>query len=891
MKQVEEIIRRELNNRDSFFVFPSELVTTYWMRKGLELGKKAVLSDRFLSWDKFKEKTFALNMSFTPVNKHIRTLFASSLLEENKKNGDLFKGIIRPEYSEGSNSFLSWITSVLTEVKSFRENSLLINIPLSDGVRDDLDLLYNRYLNFLDDREMFEPSWVQAQITDIGKEYFLFFPDVIEDFVEFASDLEKSTVVHIINSDSKPLTTIEHYRSSTIELKSLLSNVGSLMDKGVSVQDIAITLPDMNGWRVNLEAEASLRSIPLDFRQGKSLSEYPGGKVFKIILGCEKSGFNISSMKQMLLNLSITWKDKAIARDLFHFGVDHYCFRNYRLRGREIDVWENTLAKSKERELIEFYQRLKSGIEKITSSENFSEIKIAVQMFISLFLETDLWEAGTLREFQFCLDTLNNLEDASVKAGNLEYGSACDIWLSAIDDRIYVKRSEITGVSVFPYRVAAGGSWLWHFIPGFSQDIASVVKSRYMFLKDNQRNLLPGLESDFTEHFINLYNMSGENIIFSFSMDSFSGPALPPSRFIREKAVSMTKSNPEAVEDEYRTELGYWSGDNSLPARIFSVMKKGAGFSVISAFSSKSVDYTKDFIGNPGLHKAVTARLINEKGNLSVSPSSLDQFTTCPYLFLLQRGLGVDEADYKEVFIDHPVFGQIIHECFDRFFKYVDGSSSEFSLSLLDKYKIEINSIIDSVFNRYSARGDDFIAPVWKYCREFTRNKLASFIEVEAVQFPGFRLAAAEKKYTHLWEDRKVELSGRIDRVSFKGDKTAIIDYKKKNHLKKADIKPDANGPSTFQIPFYTYLVEQNGLKVSSASYYDVTNCKYDHVYNPGAKKSWCSEEEMLVLIDKLVKSINLMDERIKDGDFSVPPDRCGSCSFRGICRTKYHVR
>ena len=252
MKQVEEIIRRELNNRDSFFVFPSELVTTYWMRKGLELGKKAVLSDRFLSWDKFKEKTFALNMSFTPVNKHIRTLFASSLLEENKKNGDLFKGIIRPEYSEGSNSFLSWITSVLTEVKSFRENSLLINIPLSDGVRDDLDLLYNRYLNLLDDREIFEPSWVQAQITDIGKEYFLFFPDVIEDFVEFASDLEKSTVVHIINSDSKPLTTIEHYRSSTIELKSLLSNVGSLMDKGASVQDIAITLPDMNGWCVNL---------------------------------------------------------------------------------------------------------------------------------------------------------------------------------------------------------------------------------------------------------------------------------------------------------------------------------------------------------------------------------------------------------------------------------------------------------------------------------------------------------------------------------------------------------------------------------------------------------------------------------------------------------------
>ncbi len=905
MKHVEDIIRREQNNRGSFFVFPSELVSTFWRQKSLKLGrthpraadevcdqgKKAVLMDKFLSWDKFKEKTFALNMSFTPINKHIRTLFASSLLEENKKTGDLFKGIIRPEYSEGSNSFLSWIISVLTEVKSFRENSLLRDIPLADGVRDDLDLLYDRYMKFLNDREMFEPSWVQAQITDIGEEYFLFFSDVIDDYKDFARDLEDSAVVHIINEDIKPITALEHYHSSAIELKSLLISIGSLLDTGVKVRDISITLPDMDGWRVDLEAEASLRSIPLDFRQGKSLSEYPGGKLFQIILSCEKSGFSLPSMKQMLLNLSIPWKDKAIARDLFHFGVDHHCFRNYRLHDRKIDVWDNALAGSIEKDLSEFYKGLKSGIEKISSGKNFGEIKIAVQMFISIFLDTDYWKAETLREFQFCLDTLNDLEDASLKAGDLEYGSACDIWLSAIEDRIYVKRSEITGISVFPYRVAAGASYLWHFIPGFSQDATSVVKSKYMFLKDNQRKLLSGLESDFTENFINLYNISGENIIFSFSMDSFSGPSLPPSRFVLEKAVREVKSNSGGVEDEYRTERRYWSGDNSLPVRIFPVMKKGADFSFINAFGSKSVDYTKDLIGNSVLKELITAGLINENGNLSVSPSSLDQFSTCPYLFLFQKGFGISENEYKEVFIDHPVFGQIIHECFDEFFKYVDDSGPEFSLSLLEEYKIEIHSIIDSVFNRYTALGKDFIAPVWKYCREFTRNKLVSFIEVEADQFPGFRLVSAEKKYSYLREDQKIELNGRIDRVSFKGDKTAIIDYKKKNHLKKADMKPDGDGPATFQIPFYTYLIEKSGLKVSSASYYDVTNCRYDHVYNPDAKKSWCSEKEMLVLIDKLEQSVNLMDERIKNGDFTVNPDGCGSCSFRRICRTKFHVR
>ena len=895
MKHVEDIIRREINNRNSFFVFPSEIVSSCWRQKSLAYGKKAVLSDRFLSWDRFKEKTFALNMSLTPVNKHIRTLFAASLLEENRKSGNLFQGIIRPEHSGGSNSFLSWLTSILTEVKSFRENSLLTDIPLSDGFRHDLDFLYSRYMNFLTEREMFEPSWVQAEITDIGEEYFLFFSETIEDFQEFARDLGESPGVHIVNPSGRTLNIIEHFNTSTLELKWLLGKVGSLLDSGVRVQDIAISLPDMNGWRVDLEAEATLRSIPIDFRQGKNLSEYPGGKLFRTILSCDKSGFSLSTMKQMLLNLSIPWKDKEIARRLFRFGVDHHCFKNYRLRGREIDVWKDTLTKSKERELLEFYQRLKSGIERITSSNNFGEIKIAVQMFISIFLETSLWDAGTLREFQFCLDTLNDLEDASVKAGDLAYGSSCDIWLSAIDDRIYVKRSETTGISIFPYRVAAGSSYVWHFIPGYSQDTSLVVKSKYLFLKDNQRDSLPGLESDFTVAFINLYNLSGENVIFSYSMDSFSGPALPPSSFILEKAVLTIKSSLRAAEDEYRSELGYWSGDNSLPDRIFPVMQKGARFALVSAFSRKTVDYTKDLISNPVLRKAIAARLINDRGDLPVSPSSLDQFITCPYLFLFQRGLGIAEDDYKEVYIDHLVFGQLIHECFDRFFKFVDGSSKSFSFSLLVEYKTEINSIIDNVFNRYSAIGKDFIAPVWKYCREFTRNKLISFIEVEGVQFPGFRLAAAEKKYTHLWEDRNVELSGRIDRVSFKGDKTAIIDYKKKNHLKKADMNPEGNGPSTFQIPFYIYLVEKSGLKVSSASYYDVTNCKYDHVYNPEAipktGKPWCTEEEMIILIDQLEKNVRLMDERIKGGDFSVHPDGCVSCSFRRICRTKYHVR
>ncbi len=895
MKYVEDIIISKLSNQNSYFVFPSELVAAYWMRKSVSQGRKAVLSRRFLSWDKFKEKTFSLNMELSPVNAHIRTLFASSLLEENKKNGNLLKGLIQPEHSAGSPAFLSRLTSILTDVKSFRENSELKDISLDSGVREDLDFLYSAYTSFLTEREMFEPSWIKPEITDIGEDYYLFFPEVIEDYKEFSADLEKSAVVKIILTEIKDLNKIKHFASSPLELKSLLGKIGSLLDSGVRSQDIAITLPDMDGWRIDLESEAGLRSIPLDFRQGKSLSEYSGARLFRNILSCEKSGFSLSSMKQILLNSSIPWREKETAAKLFQFGVKHHCFKNYRLKGRDIDVWKDSLVKSGESRLIGFYQELKSAISKIADGKTFGEIKIAVQMFISQFLDTNLWPLETLKEFQICLDTLNDLEAASVKVGDLEYGSNCNIWLSAIEERIYVKRSVTVGVNVFPYRVAGGAYFKWHFIPGLSQTSGSVIKSKYMFLKENQRDNIPGLDSDFSESFINLYNLSGENIVFSYSSNSFSGPALPPSSFVLKSVVSDIIDDLSTLDDEYVSELGYWAGENSLPGRIFPLMKKGVNFTLTSAFVNKINDYTKEGINQYKIKNSILEVLLDKDKYLSVSPSSLDQFLACPYYFLFNRGFRVSEDEYKEAYIDHLIFGQVIHECFDRFFMYVDKSGSEFSKSLLEEYKTEISSIIDKVFNRYLVKGEAFIPPVWNYCREFTHNKLNSFIEVEAVQFPEFRLASAEKKYSYKWDNKKIELTGRIDRVSFRGDKTAIIDYKKNNRLKKGDMVVDENGPATFQIPFYIYLVEKSGLNVNSASYYNVTDCRYNYVHNlePVLKKDkpWCSEEEISSLIYKMEESIGKMDKRIRSGDFSVHPDGCDSCDFRRICRTKYHVR
>ncbi len=890
MKYIEEIIYTNLDKNESCFVFPSEVVATFWRRKSSLYGKKAVLSDRFISWDKFKEDTFSLNMAFAPVNNHIRTLFTAALLEENRIKGNVFKGIIRPEHSEGSGSFLSWIISVLGEVKSFHESGLSEKVMLSKEIKKDLSFLYNQYIEFLADREMFEPSWVKADVSGINRDYFLFFTEVIEDFEDFSRDLHNAPSVYIVPDKEAPKREIKFFSSSVLELKWLLGEVGALLDRGVKVQDIAITLPEMDSWRIDLKAEALLRSIPLDFRQGMRLSEYPGGKMFGIIINCAKSGFTLPLMKQMLLNRSIPWKKRDLGEMLFTFGLEHHCFKNYRLQGKEVDLWANALNKLKEKQLPGYYKGLRSGIEKIILSKSFTELKSSVQIFISEFLDTSLWESDTLREFQFCLDTLNDLEDASERAGSLNYGSSCDIWLSAIADRIYVKRSDSPGISVFPYRVSAGADYKWHFIPGLSQNSSQVVKTKYRFLKENQRNSVPGLESDFTESFISLYSRSDGNILFSCSRDTFSGPGLPPSLFVLKGAVLEIKDSTIIKNDLYTRELGFWSGENSLPERIYSTMYSGADYALLNSFVKKDVDYTKRLLEDSH-KKELVSEFTGETGLLHISPSSLDQYEKCPYLFMMERGLGLAEGEYTGIYLDHSLFGRIIHKCFDRFFEYIDASGSGFNIVLEDEYKKEMEQVVDSVFKSYASKGMGFIPPVWNYCRRFTRNKLTSFIEVEGVEFPGFKTVSIEKKYSSILEERGIELNGRIDRVSFKGDKTVIVDYKKKNHHKKGDMFTESGVPSTYQIPFYIYLMRNNGLEISSASYYDVTNCRYDHVYNPELKKAWCSEEAIEVLLQQLHKSVTKMGEKIRKGDFSVPKYGCSGCSFRRICRTKFHVR
>ena len=173
---------------ERIFVFPSEIAAYEWAAYALKNGNRtAVDRDRFISWDTFKEQCFQLFQKEKPVNRTLRSLYAAHLLDKNRKEKFL-EWFVRPEHAELSLNFRKTVESVLM---SFNSAGQLLKSPLPAELKKDLSLLYERYSLFLKKHGLFEPSGIRPEIDTAGKKYLIIVPDIISDFEEYRTLLEK----------------------------------------------------------------------------------------------------------------------------------------------------------------------------------------------------------------------------------------------------------------------------------------------------------------------------------------------------------------------------------------------------------------------------------------------------------------------------------------------------------------------------------------------------------------------------------------------------------------------------------------------------------------------------------------------------------------------------
>lgn len=966
MNDIVTVLKETISDRNVRYVFPSEIAAGYWRKEALRVtGKKAVRSDRFLSWDRFKESGFSVRKIEKPANKLVRTFFAAELLAENANSQPpLFTSVIHPEHAANSSAFLSYIVSILPSlggVRSFEQASL----PRS--LFDDLSLLFNRYQGFLKKHRLFEPAFEPLSLPRTEGKVFIIFPQVLEDFEEYRGALESArniTLVYGANGSgardpmrngyssrdpetngsgardpetngSLPVPLLRVFDNSIHELRRLMNGLLELLDSGTSPSELAITAADESTARA-IEREAEKYSIPVTMVRGKTLCDYTAGGLFDAMDRCIEEEWGLDSLKQLLLNRGYPWSEPEQGRELVRFGIDYFC-----VRGKK--VWMHHLTRTGNTRLLGFFKEITGRMTGIIRAGSFPELKARLNGFIDRFFTNDDWDETQLKVFQSCFKLIDDLTDSAVTIGasgeGQERGNAYlrpfQLFLSALKERIYVPPRNEEGIPVYPYRVAAGITPQHHFIVGASHEAVSVTVNRYPFLREDQKQLCDVSDLDFTDAFLDLYAVSGKNLSISCSRETSEGRRLVPGYFLARSAVTeedtravVTDKNarsavtedagdsvphgktPRSVKDRFVWEQLLWSDPSEVAVDasdlggplLHPVQKQGFLSITASGTAQKSVDFTQRPIADPSLRKALKTRLRGEEGLLHLGHSDIAAYQSCGFAFLLSGLLGIEEDHYETRYSDPLLIGTFLHAVLDAFFSALQERNEWFDPLRLDEYENLMAECVDKTAARREKRGAPFFPPVWESFLEKSRRLCGGFLHAEAEVFSGFSTAGLEYTASLRLPEKGVLLKGRIDRLASKNSadcsrSLSVIDYKKSVPFRKKDYLGTEILPASYQLPFYTYLLEAAGAEVASCSFYDITKGRYYHLYGDdgnklfssvGGRKPWLEREGMEKLISLMLTQLERLRNGIDSGDYSTPEEECSSCPLRTICRERY---
>ncbi|MBA7474566.1 MAG: hypothetical protein GH155_02310 [Spirochaeta sp.] len=552
--QLLQSIKQYIEKGDTIFVFPSETASRFWLKRSFSFTHRRTLShERFISWDHFKKTTFKYSLpDFQPVNEAAQTLFLHHLLAENSEKS-FFRSIIPREYAEYSPLQMTALRKILPTLNRISDIP-----PLEQGIeagkKKDLQLLLDKYLQFLEAGRLFEPGYRKPGLEFNNFNYLLFYPEILADFQHlnrkgWLSNHPGIKIISLTDEAPGPQLKLTSFENSEEELTRVLLKIGALLDNGVDPAEIAISAPDLEQLESRLLLLSRLHEVPLQIHQSKPVLRYPQARLFAAMKGCIDSGFSIESLKALLLNRAVPWKKEQLNRKLIRFAVYYRVSRNYTTPGVKIDLWQENinkaLASSEPQggfesaeigEIAGYFKRLKNNLEAIAESKNFTDLKEKLLSFSDSFLSTADFSEDELKVFQFSLKALNELITASARCTGGRFSSPFAIWVAYLEAKPYAPVDLRPGIAVYPYRLAATIRPRYHFIINACQSATEHIIKPYPFLniheEYNLADILSTGDYDLSATFIRLYSLSGEEVFFSYARKSYSGNSLPPPHFV-----------------------------------------------------------------------------------------------------------------------------------------------------------------------------------------------------------------------------------------------------------------------------------------------------------------------------------------------------------------------
>ena len=919
-----ELLDRISDGR-TVLVFPSEVAARFWRRRAVTRGPQRALSTgRIVSWDAFKEGVFQIRSDRRPINAMLRRVFCERLLQENRRRPFL-RALVQPAFKENSVAFAGMLQRALPLLHSL-EQRVGTGSQRNETLLDLTDVAA-RYRRFLDEAGLFEPGWERSQIAAPREPHSVVFPELIADHREFAADLERQPNVSTYTlPGGYPHAPLYRHANAHQEVHQVLSQVERLLDEGVDPTEIVITVAELEAYEPFLQRYAELHAIPLHLHRGRPLSEYGAGRLFRGIATLVAGDFSFGALRGLLLDHAIPWISPDLIRALIRAGIDGGCLKrglgsaagaagNSAVR----DQWLRAIAySSADREqtkaLRSYYIALRDALVKIVAASGAGELRTLLVAFLRRFLDTDRWEEANLAAFQRAMDELKQLAAAEALLGS-PIERAYPLWLSLLEQTPYVSRQHGSAVSVYPYRVAAGIRPAYHFVVNASHDGTRVLENPFSFLREDLRQSLDLPEQDFSDAFLHAYHISGADVRFSCSLESFAGPRFAAGRLdVRdapdpgslEPAAAQPAAQPGSAPDPYHTERDLWAaGLKALPPCIYPAQLTGISHLEQTGFVARATDFAREVVPQGALRDRLLRRS-QRRGEGSAAPSAtpplalsatrIDSYRACPFGHLLGHVLRIEEPGF--VVDPQPArdVGSYQHAVLETLYRRLAEQDP-----LLDEGRLEeaFGVLEDTLYDERLTRDAlrTIPAPVLEVVRRLTRDGVQRILEAEVEKFGVQHIAETERTLSCPLDDGSVTVSGRVDRLSSlpNDDSWMVVDYKRRGSVSRTAAVgrgEDTSRIETVQLLLYALLVEQEGRRVERACYYLVEHGEIRTIIDPDDSRARISDERREALLQFVRRCASSVADGLRRGDYRFPDPvgGCADCRFRGICRARFAV-
>ena len=925
MNPVINTLREHITDKTVSFVFPSQIASSLWAQKTCTLGlARSVAKRRFLAWDRFKEDVVREKggerqlRDLSPASSVMRKLFAEALLRKNAEKPFL-KSIVPVEYAKGGSVFVLFAAKLLPSLASWEK--IMANTGLQqDDEDDDYRLVKKEYAAFLERFSLFEPSWEEMKTQASGKRYAIFFPELIEDFAEYDELLSGAEFIRISAKNVTQSSDFLFFQSAREEIRCTVLELQRLHEEeGVPYEDMAVSIPELEEIEPNLSKELSLRHIPFARRAGKKLGSTGAGRLFSLAGECAASRFSFNSLKALILNDHIPWREREKNKALINFGIKYNCVLSYSQDGKSVDIWEEAFkeTKSEAADLQPYYKKIKQAVLALNSAGSFRDIKNKYFEFWNPAYKNGLLDMEKISAsddaiLSRCIAELGSLIDLEERFNEsaLVPASPLRFFISCLDETMYVSREEKTGVNIYPWRAAAASPFTCHFVLNASQSAASVLYQPLKFLRHDKRKRLGITDKDATGDFFTLYN-TGENGNYksrcqiSVSAQSFSGWAIPHSFFAQSKNVNT--SVPKPTSDPYREERLFWKEvqKNTAAAKLQKIypMQKNAfnlwKDTLVQNENAFSFFYSAMPEVNPV--KELLKNAILKDGFLAVTPTrDLNEFFKCPLLWLLSRIFTAAEFSLEASLLDDTSLGLLYHKILEKLFYKIKNEDRCFNSGRLETYKHWALEITEAVIKQESAFKGPLAVPLVSPQAAGMAKKIGRLLELEAASFDNYAVAELELRVS--LKTDKLCINGVIDRVSVSPEgEPVIIDYKTSILPEQTSLENlPGDGLKEFQMPLYIKLYEEllnakANAKVEGAFFYSINGRKIKTVLgkNTGGKSKAPAREEYEPFLKAAENQIEEFCEKVKGQNFipaKIRIKECSGCVYNTVCRVAYFL-